>query len=461
MHLLIGGELGRGPRLDRSRRSGSWSSDGDCVERGYLLIPAAFGRRRRRPRAAAAARRGGDGGRRALRRPRPVRARAPPAGPVPRDEPAASTEGLALLDEAMVAVTAGEVSPSPTRHRLLRVIMACQRAYELRRAQEWTAALTRWCERQPDMVAFTGRCLVHRAEIMQLHGAWTDALEEARPAARAAPRRAPRRALGEAAYQRGELHRLRGELERAEEATARRPHGREPQPGLALLRLAQGDRCGARRDPPRAGRDDRPGRARRPAAGRASRSCSPRATSTPRARACDELAELAERRREAVVLRRSRQQRGRGRARRGRRAGGAAARCAGLGRLAGPRGAVRGGARARADRRTPAARLATTTPPRSSSRPPTRVRARSARRRTWRASTRSPARSATPRRGADRARAPGAAPVAAGRRTRRSRTSSSSASTRSTATSATSSPSSASRRAPPPRRSPTSTSWSG
>jgi hypothetical protein len=62
------------------------------------------------------------------------------------------------------------------------VIDGCQEVYALRRAQEWTAALTGWCERQPGMVAFTGQCLLHRAEIMHLHGAWREALEEARRA---------------------------------------------------------------------------------------------------------------------------------------------------------------------------------------------------------------------------------------------------------------------------------------
>jgi DNA-binding NarL/FixJ family response regulator len=150
-------------------------------------------------------------------------------------------EGLALLDEAMVAVIAGDLAPIPSGIVYCGAILACRDAHELRRAQEWTAALTEWCEHQPDLVAFTGRCLVHRAEILRLHGAWSDAFTEADRAEQRCLRGENPAAAGEACYQRGEIQRLRGDFSAAEnayrEASAR---GWEPQPGFALLRLAQG-----------------------------------------------------------------------------------------------------------------------------------------------------------------------------------------------------------------------------
>lgn len=111
----------------------------------------------------------------------------------------------------------------------------------MRRAREWTAALSQWCEQQPEMVSFNGRCLIHRAEIMQLHGSWADALAEAERARKRSTEGANPGAAGEALYRLAEVQRVRGECPAAEDAYREASRcGREPQPGLALLRLAQG-----------------------------------------------------------------------------------------------------------------------------------------------------------------------------------------------------------------------------
>jgi len=212
----------------------------DCVERGYLRIPHAFGltaagdyagARAAGAEAAEIGDRLGDADLAALGRNVEGRALIR-LGRFP--------EGLALLDDAMVAVTSGELSPAVTGIVYCNVIAACHQSYALDRAREWTASLSGWCHAQPQLVPFTGACLIHRSEIMQLGGAWPEAFEEAR---RASTRLAPTRDFeaGNAFYQEGELHRLRGDLPEAERLYAlASERGRDPQPGLALLRLAQG-----------------------------------------------------------------------------------------------------------------------------------------------------------------------------------------------------------------------------
>jgi ATP/maltotriose-dependent transcriptional regulator MalT len=147
-------------------------------------------------------------------------------------------EGVALLDEAMVAVTAGEVSPILAGDAYCTVLEGCREIFDLRRAYEWTASLARWCAGQPDLVRYRGECLLYRAEVLQLRGEWDDAARDAMQACELLASRPP---AGEAFYRLGEIHRLRGAFEKAEPAYVRaNERGRNPQPGLSLLRLAQG-----------------------------------------------------------------------------------------------------------------------------------------------------------------------------------------------------------------------------
>lgn len=152
-------------------------------------------------------------------------------------------EGVRLVDETMVAATTGELSPIVAGIVYCYTISFCRDVYELRRARDWTAALTQWCDQQPEMMAHKGLCLVHRAELMTLAGAWDEARDEVGRVGQLFTDGALNRlAQGGAAYCEGEVNRLRGDFKGAEAAYRRASGlGREPQPGLALLRLAQGN----------------------------------------------------------------------------------------------------------------------------------------------------------------------------------------------------------------------------
>ncbi|HEY0350771.1 MAG TPA: LuxR C-terminal-related transcriptional regulator [Gemmatimonadales bacterium] len=211
----------------------------ECVEQGYVLLPGALraafegnsetsyqafseagsiGERYHDPELTALGRLGQG---RALTR----------LGQIAR--------GMALLDEVMVAVTAGEISPIIVGDLYCTLLDACQETFDLRRAHEWTASLERWCK-EADM-PYRGLCMIHRAELLQLHGEWPDAAGQASRACERMSRPPAHPAAGAAYYQCAELHRLRGELSEAEECYRQASRwGSDPHPGLALLRLAQG-----------------------------------------------------------------------------------------------------------------------------------------------------------------------------------------------------------------------------
>jgi len=231
-----GGWVARAQRLVDGLQSG-----GDTVERGYLLFPQAL-RAIREDDAATAHRlfsemvgtgeRFGDreltlfgrlGQGRSLIR----------LGEVSR--------GMALLDEVMVGVTAGDVSPVSVGDVYCGVIDACDETFDVRRAQEWTSALVRWTEAQPQASPYRGSCLIRRAEVLLLHGEWSGAAGELERACDCLSGPPVHQAIGAAWYRLAELHRLRGEDEQAEELYRRGSRwGRDPHPGLALLRLGQG-----------------------------------------------------------------------------------------------------------------------------------------------------------------------------------------------------------------------------
>lgn len=150
-------------------------------------------------------------------------------------------EGLALLDEALAGVAAGEVSPIVAGTTFCTMIDACQEIDDYRRMTDWTRMLTRWCEQQPDLLLFTGQCAVHRAQIMRVQGAWSDALEELALAQARYEVQEQGGAVGDVHYERGEVLRLQGDFAAADASyAAADDFGHDPQPGLTLLWLSSG-----------------------------------------------------------------------------------------------------------------------------------------------------------------------------------------------------------------------------
>jgi DNA-binding NarL/FixJ family response regulator len=236
--LLFLGEMGRSTGWIATSQRVLERLDEDCAERGYLLLPQGLARLSQKDaegacdaarRAAEIGERFGDPNLTSLSRAIEGQAR------IALGEREA---GLALLDEAILPASTGRLGPVATGIVYCAVIGCCQRVYAIDRAREWSAALAAWCNAQPELVEFNGTCRALRAEILLVQGAWEMAMEEIRRADR--PDTSQREAAS-VCYQHGELLRLRGDFEAAEEAYREASkHGREPQPGLALLRLAQG-----------------------------------------------------------------------------------------------------------------------------------------------------------------------------------------------------------------------------
>lgn len=239
--LIQAGEFAAaGGWVDRAQRMLDESA-GDCVEQGYLRFLAGL-RAIFEGDAAAAHSAFTIAGKIGQRFHDPELTTFARAGQgrclIYLGEPA---EGVALIDEALVAVTSGELSPIAAGNSYCVAIEGCQEVFDFRRAQAWTRALSDWCDDQPQMVLYRAVCLVRRAEIMVLHGDWEDAREALQLAQLQMKQWPVRRAMGPAFYLEGEIHRLTGDTVRAEDAYRRANEwGREPQPGLALLRMQQG-----------------------------------------------------------------------------------------------------------------------------------------------------------------------------------------------------------------------------
>lgn len=213
---------------------------GDCVQQGYLLVPRIhrelLAHRNREAlalvtEAVACGERHGDPDLVALARQLGGRALI---------EDGDVDAGIRMLDEAMLTATTA-VTEELTRGLVYCAVLGCcERVFAVDRAREWAAVLGDWCDAQSQLGTFNGTCRVHRAELFRFAGEWDASLAEAGRVAAAATSDRHERAV--AAYELAQVHRLRGDAAEAERwYAAAASAGVDPQPGLSLLRLAQGD----------------------------------------------------------------------------------------------------------------------------------------------------------------------------------------------------------------------------
>jgi DNA-binding CsgD family transcriptional regulator len=149
-------------------------------------------------------------------------------------------DGMALLDEAMLDVMSDQMNPAYAGNIYCNMIAACHELGDLRRMRQWTKSLARWCKQIPPAVLFTGICRVHQAQLLAVSGAWEQAEREASQVCTDLEG-IQVESVAEAHYAVGEVRLRQGDLAAAESALEQADRlGRDPQPALALVRLAQG-----------------------------------------------------------------------------------------------------------------------------------------------------------------------------------------------------------------------------
>jgi DNA-binding NarL/FixJ family response regulator len=148
--------------------------------------------------------------------------------------------GFGLLDEAMLPVLAGRLSPDSAGNLYCQMMSICHELADVPRARRWTEITESWCDGFTSAVMFAGICRVHRTQLLRLQGDWDEAVSAATLAAEELAE-LNNEAVGEALYEIGETDRLRGDLAGARSRyDAAREFGRDPEPGASLLLLAEG-----------------------------------------------------------------------------------------------------------------------------------------------------------------------------------------------------------------------------